>query len=259
MGQMADVQQLVAALATELATHVGDQLDAPVEIAESTDAAEIRWVVRLAVDGALTGSLDVVLDAKGARRLASLASSPESNDNSNDDSADESLAEPLTECWRRILADLSGRPGLEHLVVTIEACEAAETTPTSEPVSWFVMTMGEASMAVGFRADVQAGQRGEAAAVAAPGPAVPSNLDLVLDIDLPLSVRFGHTDMTLATLSRIGPGSVIELDRAPEDPVDILVNGKLVARGEVVVVTGNYGVRITEVMSAAERIRSLGA
>ena len=85
----------------------------------------------------------------------------------------------------------------------------------------------------------------------------PENLDVILDIDLPLSVRFGHAELTLDALTKLGPGSLIELARLPDDPVELLVNGKLVARGEVVVVGGNYGVRVHEVVSAAERIRTL--
>ena len=55
----------------------------------------------------------------------------------------------------------------------------------------------------------------------------------------------------------MGPGSLVELSRQPDDPVDVLINGRLVARGEVVVVAGNYGVRVTQVVSAAERLRTL--
>jgi len=65
--------------------------------------------------------------------------------------------------------------------------------------------------------------------------------------------------MALQALTRLGPGSIIDLERSPDDPVDVLISGKVVARGEVVVVAGNYGVRITEVISPADRIRSLGA
>jgi flagellar motor switch protein FliN/FliY len=82
-------------------------------------------------------------------------------------------------------------------------------------------------------------------------------LDAILDIDLPLLVRFGRTEMPLRTLSAIGPGSVIELGRSPDDPVDLLVSNQVVARGEVVVVGGNYGVRITDVMSPGDRVRSM--
>ena len=88
--------------------------------------------------------------------------------------------------------------------------------------------------------------------------ALPANLDVILDIDLPLAVRFGGTDMTIDALARLGPGALIDLGRSPDDPVDVLVNGRMVARGEVVVIGGNYGVRVTEVVSAADRLRSIG-
>jgi flagellar motor switch protein FliN len=88
--------------------------------------------------------------------------------------------------------------------------------------------------------------------------AAPPNLEVILDIDLPLAVRFGGTEMTIDALSRLGPGALIDLGRSPDEPVDVLVNGRMVARGEVVVVGGNYGVRVTEVVSAADRLRSMG-
>ena len=65
--------------------------------------------------------------------------------------------------------------------------------------------------------------------------------------------------MPLLTLVRLGPGSVIDLHRSADEPVDVIVSGKVVARGEVVVIEGNYGVRVTEIVSTSERIRSIGA
>lgn len=85
------------------------------------------------------------------------------------------------------------------------------------------------------------------------------NLDLIMDIDLPVSVRFGQTEMSLENVLKLGNGSIIELDRTADEPVDLLVNNKLLARGEVVVAEGHYAIRITEVESPAERIRSLGS
>jgi flagellar motor switch protein FliN/FliY len=76
---------------------------------------------------------------------------------------------------------------------------------------------------------------------------------------MPLTVRFGQAILTLDALGRLAPGSLVELSRQPDDPVEILINGRLVARGEVVVVAGNYGVRVTEVASAADRINTLHA
>ncbi len=61
-------------------------------------------------------------------------------------------------------------------------------------------------------------------------------------------VRFGHTELTVEALTRIGEGSVIDLGRSPHEPVDLVVSGRLVARGEVVVVSGHYGVRVLELV-----------
>jgi flagellar motor switch protein FliN/FliY len=84
------------------------------------------------------------------------------------------------------------------------------------------------------------------------------NLDLLLDVDLPVSVAFGTAEMTLKDVLHLGTGSVIELNKSVNDPVSIIVNQKPIARGEVVMVDGKYGVRVLEVESTADRIRSLG-
>jgi flagellar motor switch protein FliN len=84
-------------------------------------------------------------------------------------------------------------------------------------------------------------------------------LDVIMDIDLPLVVRFGRTELPLKALTALGPGSLIDLGRAPDEPVDVLISNRVVARGEVVIVAGNYGVRVRDVVSAAERARSLEA
>ena len=89
-------------------------------------------------------------------------------------------------------------------------------------------------------------------------PASNWNIDLLLDVELPIIVSFGESEMPLKDVLKLGAGSVIELDRSVNDPVTIIVNQKPIARGEVVMVDGNYGVRILEVESTAERIRSLG-
>ncbi|MBI4912380.1 MAG: flagellar motor switch protein FliN [Acidobacteria bacterium] len=84
------------------------------------------------------------------------------------------------------------------------------------------------------------------------------NLDLIMDIELQVVVRMGQTEMPLGELLKLTPGAIIELNRAADAPVDLLVNGKQIARGEVVVVDGNFAFRITEIESTAARIRSLG-
>jgi flagellar motor switch protein FliN/FliY len=83
------------------------------------------------------------------------------------------------------------------------------------------------------------------------------NIDLLLDVELPIAVSFGECEMPLRDVLKLAAGSVIELDKSVNDPVTVIVNQKPIARGEVVMVDGNYGVRITEVESTADRIRSL--
>jgi flagellar motor switch protein FliN/FliY len=84
------------------------------------------------------------------------------------------------------------------------------------------------------------------------------NMDLLLDVELPVSVSFGYSEMALKDVIKLGTGSVIELDKSVNDPVSIIVNHKPIAKGEVVMIDGNYGVRVLEVQSTADRIRSLG-
>lgn len=74
-----------------------------------------------------------------------------------------------------------------------------------------------------------------------------TTLDLLLDTEIPLTVRFGSTRMLLEDIVRLSPGSVVDLNRGMDEPVDIVVNGHLVARGDVVSVQGNYALRITEI------------
>jgi flagellar motor switch protein FliN len=84
-----------------------------------------------------------------------------------------------------------------------------------------------------------------------------SNIDLLMDVELEVSLRFGERKLLLKEVLELGPGSLIELDQEVQDPVELLVGKKVVARGDVVVVDGNYGLRVTEIASPSERIASL--
>ncbi|MBX4262491.1 flagellar motor switch phosphatase FliY [Clostridium estertheticum] len=85
----------------------------------------------------------------------------------------------------------------------------------------------------------------------------PRNIDLILDVQLEISVVLGKTKKNIRDILNLGTGSLIELDKLAEEPVDILVNGKKVAYGEVVVVDENFGVRITSIISGEERVKTL--
>src|SRR3954462_3453912 len=82
-------------------------------------------------------------------------------------------------------------------------------------------------------------------------------MDLLLDVPLDLSVELGRARMSIQDLLALGPGSVIELDKIAGEALDILVNDRLVARGEAVVVNDKFGIRITDIVSQSERIARL--
>jgi flagellar motor switch protein FliN/FliY len=83
------------------------------------------------------------------------------------------------------------------------------------------------------------------------------NLDFILDIPLKVSVELGRTNVVIKDLLQLGQGSVLELDKLAGEPLEVLVNGKLVARGEVVVVNEKFGIRLTDIISPIERIETL--
>jgi flagellar motor switch protein FliN/FliY len=83
------------------------------------------------------------------------------------------------------------------------------------------------------------------------------NLDLILDIPLRVTVELGRTKMIVSDLLNLGQGSVIELNKLAGEPMEVLVNDKLVARGEAVVVNEKFGVRLTDIISPAERVEQL--
>lgn len=99
-----------------------------------------------------------------------------------------------------------------------------------------------------------------------PGPAgpgaqseteIPPNLDMIMDIGLVCTARLGRVEMPIADILNLGPGSILEVGHLVDEPIELLVNDKLIARGDVVVVDEKFGLRITEIVSQADRIKSL--
>ncbi len=97
------------------------------------------------------------------------------------------------------------------------------------------------------------------ALMSAPAPVAPHevNLDVILDVPVTLSLEVGRTRLPIRSLLQLNQGSVVELERAAGEPLDVYVNGTLVAHGQVVVVNEKFGIRLTDVVSPAERIRKL--
>lgn len=111
-------------------------------------------------------------------------------------------------------------------------------------------------------AEGAAGEPAEAVAFDNLNASVPSvdgevNLDMVLDIPVTIAMELGRTQISIRNLLQLNQGSVVELDRLAGEPMDVRVNGTLIARGEVVVVNEKFGIRLTDVISAAERIKNL--
>lgn len=84
-----------------------------------------------------------------------------------------------------------------------------------------------------------------------------ANLDMILDIPVTIAMEIGRTRISIRNLLQLNQGSVVELDRLAGEPMDVLVNGTLVAHGEVVVVNEKFGIRLTDVVSPAERVKKL--
>jgi len=110
----------------------------------------------------------------------------------------------------------------------------------------------------------EAATKSEISAQTSAPPAVPeingsqdSNLDRILDIPLVLSAQLGNTRMLIKDLLQLGPGSIVELDKLAGEPLEVLVNERLVARGEVVMVNEKFGIRLTDVISPTERVNKL--
>ncbi len=106
-------------------------------------------------------------------------------------------------------------------------------------------------------ADSGPGAGGAAGAAETAGAAVSHTMDLLLDVELAVSVSFGRTDLPIKEVLKLTTGSIVELNRSLSEPVEVIVNNCVVARGEVVVIDGNYGVRIQQIISRQDRLRSL--
>jgi flagellar motor switch protein FliN len=242
---------LTDAAARELASMIGALLGTSVTATVATASVAARWVIRLTFGGPLTGTLTVGFGEEAGRAIAQLVTGLD------EAPPDAAVTDTLLEVCSQGIATLGQRDEFRGL--RLANTELVDTAPEAEPVTFDFAIGDRVTCAIGlWDESVIAAVRTESSERGIGlGEGLPPNLDVILDIELPLSVRFGQTEMTLQALTQIGPGSVIDLGRSPEDPVDVLVHGRLVARGEVVVISGNYGVRITDLISTADRLRTV--
>jgi flagellar motor switch protein FliN len=267
-------EALGQSFATEMATAVAALAGETTSVEPGSSSGETAWLARIAVTGAAVGDIHVGLTEEDARRISAVIMGFEPAD-----VADDAIADTLREICSQAAGALAVAP--ETLAYKLEVRTVDRATFPGTPSAFYGFALRDGftpTLAIGSLLIASVTKPAPAAVAVAPEPsqgvalasapiarALPQgnahtgNLDLLLDIELPLAVRFGQTQLPLQTLTRLGPGSVIDLHRSADEPVEVLVSGKVIARGEVVVVEGNYGVRVTEVVSTADRIRSLGA
>jgi flagellar motor switch protein FliN/FliY len=248
---------LFEAIAREVAGAVVALVGETTQLVAQTTVPQPVWTTALRASGARTGTIRVGLTEEDGRRISGLVLGLDEAT----PAADDAVLDTLREIGRQAIGALTQAPEAAGVVLAVEDVWRAAPESTGTRAWRFTLPGGtDVSIVLGgeLADSVDAAPSEDHAADAAPAPGG-VHLDLLLDLDLPLSVRFGQTQLTVQSLTRLAPGSVIDLHRSLEEPVEVLVSGRVVARGEVVVVDGNYGVRVTEVVSTADRIRSLGA
>ena len=260
------VRKLIDALTAEFAAAIEAVVGGPVSLSPSTPAARgAGWSTKVAVTGSANGSVALWVSDEAAVTLAKrVMGFDEAPDTAT-------VADMLREMWAQSAGAVSLKDEFTGIGLVVAMPEAAELMATAAASFELQLPDGLAGQLAGTGDVAEARvapqpettapttSAGGAASPAASNALANPKLEMVLDIDLPLIVRFGRTVMTLKALSGLGPGSIVDMGRSPDEPVEMLVGERVIARGEVVIVGGNYGIRITDLVSPAERVRALEA
>ena len=170
-------------------------------------------------------------------------------------------AELLREVAEAAAGDLLAKTGKKCRVEGFEEIEAESKVSRA-----FILKAGDRAFTILVRDEVREVKAVAEPPAAPPGappdeptmpPATSPGTELLLDVELEASLRFGCRELPLGELLDLGPGDVVQLDRHVADPVDLVVGDKIVARGEVVLVNGNFGLRVTEVAAPRKRLESI--
>jgi flagellar motor switch protein FliN/FliY len=172
--------------------------------------------------------------------------------------------------WGELLREVADAAAGELLAKTGKKCRVESFEPTSgeNKVScafqlksgehaWTILVLDEVRAPKSAAAQPEASQPQPVPPASAPSSALSPGLELLLDVELEASLRFGCKEMPLSEILDLGPGDVVQLDRQVSDPVDLIVGDKVVACGEVVLVNGNFGLRVTEVAAPRKRLESI--
>jgi flagellar motor switch protein FliN/FliY len=187
-----------------------------------------------------------------------------------DDQDRESVRSTYLEIVRQALSGIAGALGARarHEVICADGRESPPAADTDLAIYSFEVTIGETVLVVlgaftkslwETSEELAQPHPDETAGATKPATeAAPTNpIDLLLDVELPVSVSFGRAQLALKDVIKLTTGSIVELNRAISEPVEVIVNNCVIARGEVVVVEGNFGIRIQQVISRQERLRTL--
>lgn len=224
--------QISSTLAAEVGAALGRRLGEQVRLSPAAHWGEASCIATVPVAGRARGIVSVWLDRDALAALTP-ASEP----------ASEGGAQALVDFAAAVVSDAVSaaqtQPGLTTLAfgpVQVSMAQPGDQAPLLAVVVTLA-SGARCAVAVGADIDIQSDPEDE-------------RLEAVLDFDLPLIVRFGRSVMSLKALAALGPGAVVDLGRSPDQPVELVMAEKVIALGEVVVVGGNYGVRITELTGA---------
>ena len=206
---------------------------------------------QLELDGAFSGSFWIVVDGEAlARLLVAARVTPEEEDRQRDAALWQGILRQLAERAARASAKSTG--AATSIVAMHEAPQ-----PLGVTFAAYDIRFGEITARVAF-ADATKTMEKKHPSAAAPATSLPARgIELLLDVELEASLRFGSKEMPLNEVLELGPGDVVQLERHVSDPVDLIVGDKIVARGEVVLINGNFGLRVTEVAEPRKSLESI--
>jgi flagellar motor switch protein FliN/FliY len=229
------------ALSRALARELSRALAARFGGVASMDAGEQvggpGWMVAVPVTGTAQGRLLVWFDAASALACVQRAAPDAINP------ADDAIATTLEAVMARAVDEMAAGPEAAGLQCGVPSARQAAAPAHAGPYAVVL----EDGLTFGFSIAVELASAQDA--LPAAHDINDSRLAAVLEVDLPLVVRFGRAVMPLRAVAELSPGAVVDMGRSPDEPVELLVGDRLIARGEVVIVGGNYGVRITELTS----------
>lgn len=232
-------ERLASALASEVGAALGRRLDERVHLNTADHWGGSSFIASVAVNGRARGGLTVWIDSDGLGALSARIGVASATDT-------QALVDAAAGLVHNALATLQTQAGFNTLA--FGAVEMT-TAPTGERVPLVATVV---TLASGERCVVAAG-----ADLEWQSDPEDARLETVLDFDLPIVVRFGRSVMPLKALAALGPGAMVDLGRSPDQPVEIVMGDKVLALGEVVVVGGNYGVRVTELTGVKGAVRAI--